>query len=72
MVNEDNVVVGFIKKPLIGATDIPIHGIVDLIHHLGGLAIASHVDREGFGVIGRPGFIPEDLPLDTVEITDAL
>jgi PHP family Zn ribbon phosphoesterase len=68
--NEKDEVIRFNKKLLIGATEIPIHEVVDLIHRLDGLAIASHIDREGFGIIGQLGFIPEDLPLDAVEITD--
>ncbi len=70
VVNQKDEVVRFNKKLLIGATEIPIYGVVDLIHQLDGLAIASHIDREGFGIIGQLGFIPEDLPLDAVEITD--
>jgi PHP family Zn ribbon phosphoesterase len=70
MVNEEDEVIGFNKKLLIGATEIPLHKVVDIIHQLNGLAIASHVDREGFGIIGQLGFIPDDLPLDAVEITD--
>jgi len=69
VVNEEDEVIRFNKKLLIGATEIPIHAVVDLIHQLGGLAIASHIDREGFGIIGQLGFIPEDLCLDAVEIT---
>jgi PHP family Zn ribbon phosphoesterase len=71
VVNEEDEVIGFNKKLLIGATEIPVYEVVDLIHHLNGLAIAAHIDREGFGIIGQLGFIPEDLPLDAVEITDA-
>lgn len=71
VVNEEDEVIGFNKKLLIGATEIPLYEVVDLIHQLNGLAIASHIDREGFGIIGQLGFIPEDLPLDAVEITDA-
>ena len=70
VVNEEDEVVRFNRKLLIGATEIPIHEVVNLIHRLDGLAIASHVDREGFGIIGQLGFIPEDLPLDALEITD--
>jgi len=69
VVNEDDEVIGFNKKLLIGATEIPLYEIVDLIHRLNGLAIASHIDREGFGIIGQLGFIPEDLRLDAVEFT---
>ena len=70
IVNEEEEVIGFSKKLLIGATDITIGRLVDLIHELGGLAIAAHVDREGFGIIGQLGFIPEGLPLDALELAE--
>jgi PHP family Zn ribbon phosphoesterase len=72
VVNEDDEVIDFNKKLLIGATEIPLCEIVELIHRLKGLAIASHIDREGFGIIGQLGFIPEDLCLDAVEFTAPL
>ena len=71
VVNEEDEVIDFNKKLLIGATEIPLYEVVDLIHQLDGLAIASHIDREGFSIIGQLGFIPEDLSLDAVEIIDA-
>jgi len=70
IVNEEEEVIGFSDKLLIGATGITIERLVDLIHGLDGLAIAAHVDREGFGIIGQLGFIPEGLPLDALELAD--
>lgn len=70
IVNEEEEVVGFNQKLLIGATDITINRLVDLIHEREGLAIASHVDRESFGIIGQLGFVPEGLPLDALELAD--
>lgn len=60
----------FNRKLLIGAAAMTIHEVVDLIHRLGGVAVASHVDRQGFSIIGQLGFIPENLHLDALEITD--
>ena len=59
IVNEEEEVIGFSDKLLIGATDISIEQLVQLIHERDGLAIAAHVDREGFGIIGQLGFIPK-------------
>jgi predicted metal-dependent phosphoesterase TrpH len=70
IVNEHEEVVGFSKKLLIGATDITIDKLVELIHERDGLAIAAHVDREGFGIVGQLGFIPADLALDALELAD--
>ncbi len=54
---------------LIGATALPVHEVVNAIHGLNGLAVAAHIDRERFGIIGQLGFIPDDLQLDAVEIS---
>ena len=70
VVNENDEVLDFNNKLLIGATELSIDEVVDLIHRHNGIAIAAHVDREGFSIIANLGFIPEDLPLDALEITD--
>ena len=36
-------------------------GPSDEIHRAGGLAIAAHVDRERFGIVGQLGFVPAGL-----------
>lgn len=66
--NEEDEVIRFNRKLLIGASDLSIQAVVDLVHRLHGVAIASHVDRQGFGIIGQLGFVPDDLPLDALEI----
>jgi len=66
--NEEDEVIRFNRKLLIGSSDLSIQAVVDLVHRLHGVAIASHVDRQGFGIIGQLGFIPDGLPLDAVEI----
>ena len=68
--NEDDEVLGFCPRLLIGATSLSIDDAVHRIHGLGGLAIASHVDREAFGVIGQLGFVPPEVGLDALEVTD--
>jgi PHP family Zn ribbon phosphoesterase len=70
IVNEEEEVIGCSTKLLIGATEIALERLVDLIHEHEGLAIAAHIDREGFGIIGQLGFIPEGLPLDALELAD--
>jgi PHP family Zn ribbon phosphoesterase len=69
VVNEMDEVEGFNDRLLIGSTDIPLDRIVEAIHRQGGLAIASHIDRESFGVIGQLGFVPPGLPFDALELS---
>jgi predicted metal-dependent phosphoesterase TrpH len=67
--NEFDEVEGYNKRLLIGATKLTLKEVVNKIHKSGGLAIASHIDRESYSIIGQLGFIPENLELDAVEIS---
>jgi hypothetical protein len=69
IVNELDEVEGFNDRLLIGATELSLHQIVESIHAIKGLAIAAHVDRESFSILGQLGFIPSDLGLDAIEIS---
>jgi predicted metal-dependent phosphoesterase TrpH len=67
--NETDQVNGFEHRLLIGATDLSLEEAVERIHELDGLAIAAHIDRESFGIIGQLGFIPEALRIDALEVS---
>ncbi len=67
--NENDEVVSQNEKLLIGATDLSINRIVDAVHSLGGLAIAAHIDKKAFSLLGQLGFVPPDLNLDAVEVS---
>ena len=69
VVNQCSEVLGFNNRLLIGATDLGLDQVVNSIHSCGGLAIAAHIDREGFGIIGQLGYIPEALALDALELS---
>lgn len=69
VVNEHEEVVSFNKKLLIGATTLPLEAVVDLIHARGGVAVASHIDREAYSIISQLGFVPPGLALDALEVS---
>lgn len=69
VVNERGEVEGLNNQLLIGATDLPIDAIVDIIHGLGGLAVPAHIDRESFSVLSQLGFIDESSRFDALEIS---
>ena len=72
IVDAEDGVTGFNPHCLMGATTLTVYEAVDLIHGHGGLAVASHVDREAFSVISQLGFIPPDLRLDAIEVSPLL
>jgi predicted metal-dependent phosphoesterase TrpH len=72
LMDENDEIVGSEDRLLAGATTLKVEEVVEAIHRFGGLAIASHVDREGFGIIGQLGWIPETLSLDALEVSWAM
>ncbi len=70
IVNELDEVEGVNDRMLIGSAQLVLDEIVKEVHRIGGLSIASHVDRPSYSIIGQLGFIPDDLPLDALEVSD--
>jgi hypothetical protein len=69
IVNERDEVEGFNERLLIGATDLAMGTLIDEIHALGGLAVASHIDREAFSVLSQLGFVHPASPFDALEVS---
>lgn len=67
--DEQDMVIGQEPKLLIQACHLTVQEAVDLIHREQGLAIAAHIDRPSYSILGQLGFIPHDLSLDGIEIT---
>jgi hypothetical protein len=67
--NEHDEVLGFNKRLLIGGTLLPAQDIVNTIHSLGGLAVASHIDKDAFSIISQLGFITEEMGFDALEMS---
>jgi len=65
--HEDNVL-GFCDRLLIGATQLGLPAVAREVRDRGGLLIAAHVDREGYGVIAQLGFVPRDT-YDALEVS---
>jgi predicted metal-dependent phosphoesterase TrpH len=68
-VNEKDEILKFSKRIFWGATSLSVKEVVDTVHALGGLAVASHIDREIFSVASQLGFIPRDIDFDAFEIS---
>lgn len=62
----------FIKRKeqlLITAARLSFEKAFQAVDQLGGLFIPAHVNRQVFGLITHPGFVPPDLPIEALEIS---
>ncbi|HEY9766712.1 MAG TPA: PHP domain-containing protein [Chroococcales cyanobacterium] len=62
-------IVGFNSRLLIQAADISLGELVAKVKALGGMAIAAHIDRPAFGLLGQLGFVPQGLELSALEVS---
>lgn len=60
---------GEVGKSLFSSIDLGLSESFALIRSYNGICYPAHVDRPSFGIIGQLGFIPPDLPIETVEIS---
>jgi 3',5'-nucleoside bisphosphate phosphatase len=54
------------------ACDLSVGRTVALTRSLGGVAIAAHVDRPSYSLLASLGFVPEDLDLVALEVSQAV
>lgn len=69
VIDEFDRVEGYNTRVLLGPTSLTLKEVVAEIHALGGMAIAAHIDRDEFSILGQFGFVPESLELDALEIS---
>ncbi len=67
--DENDDVISQNEKLLIGATTLTLEAIVRKVHCFNGVAIAAHIDKKAFSILGQLGFIPPDLKIDAVEVS---
>lgn len=68
---DDGEPAGVENRMLVAATTLDLSAAVDLIRSHGGLAIAAHVDRPSFSVLGQLGFVPAEVRFDAAEVSAA-
>lgn len=69
IIDADDGIIDTNSRLLAGATGIALDPLVEKVHLLNGIAIASHIDREAFSLLSNLGFIPQDLDIDALEIS---
>jgi PHP family Zn ribbon phosphoesterase len=68
VVDCDDNIVRFEKKRLLNSAQISLNDAVLLAKQMGALVISSHIDSPNFSIISQLGYVPEDLPLDALEV----
>ena len=69
IMDEDDNVVGIEEKLLISAAAMSLNRLFDTVKSVGGLFIPAHVDRHSYSVLTNLGFIPDDLDIQTIEVS---
>ncbi len=57
------------KQLLLTSTSLSLVQAWEQVNALGGLFIPAHINRKAFGLIETLGFVPEDLPVEALEIS---
>lgn len=65
----DNIV-GEEENLLLSASGLDIYTLTDAVRALGGAAVPAHIDRQSNSVLSNLGFLPPDLCVSTLEITE--
>ena len=68
--NENDEITGEEEALLVSATMLDIYEVVALVKSLGGAAVPAHIDRSSYSVLSNLGFMPPDLEVSALEITE--
>lgn len=67
--NEADEIIGKEEKLLINSTNLSTYRLYQQMREAGGAYIPCHIDRPSYSIVSNLGFIPEDLPVRTVELS---
>lgn len=71
VLNEQDEEISTEGKLLIHALDLGFEACVRLAHEYGGCCVPAHINRGANGVLQALGFLPENVPLDALEVSDS-
>ena len=69
IVDSDDNFIAEKEELLIASLNVELVEIIETVKSIGGITIASHVDRPAYSIISQLGFIPPDLDLAAVELS---
>jgi len=69
LMDDEDEVTGQLERLLGFSCSLSMEEVIELAKSYGGIAIPAHIDRKSFSVLASLGFLPEDLPLTTLEVS---
>lgn len=66
---EDNVI-GQVRKMLLGSSKYSIDEIFTLVQEYDGAFVPAHIDRKSFSILSALGFIPDNIDIKSIEVSD--
>ena len=69
VVDEDERIIDEVDKLLISALDQGMEEVEKVVHHMGGIFIPAHIDRQSYSLLSQLGFVPPGLNADAFEIS---
>ena len=68
--NAEDEVIGEEEELLVMASGLTSKEIFYLVRELGGVPVPAHIDRSSYSMVSNLGFLPPELSVSTVEITN--
>ncbi|MFO7636234.1 MAG: PHP domain-containing protein [Clostridia bacterium] len=68
--DESDCIVDEVERLLSAPADIGIYQAADMLTAIGGIMYPAHIQRNSYSILTNLGAIPEDLPVQYLEITD--
>ncbi|SHJ21992.1 hypothetical protein SAMN02745975_01563 [Geosporobacter subterraneus DSM 17957] len=68
ILNEEDCIVGENPRLLITSANISLEDAIEEVSSLAGVVIPAHINKGAYSIIANLGFIPEHLPINTVEL----
>ena len=69
VVDENDMIIDEVENLLISSIDKDIEQIEKFVHHLEGIFIPAHINRQRNSIISQLGFVPSGLAADALEIS---
>lgn len=68
--DKNDEIIGEEERLLVAATGLDVYEVIRRVTALGGVSYPAHIDRSSYSILSNLGFIPSDLEIGSVEITE--